>query len=240
AMAVKRKLVSSIRSALEDAGVAKDARPMQAYMKSEMPYRGVKKPARVAALKPIFAEASIDRYEDLRDTVLALWRKAKFREERYAAIDLLRLRAYRAYLVPDALPLIEELIVTGAWWDHVDELAVHAVGPIVKSAPRPMKKTMRRWSKGDDMWKARTSIIFQLMYKKETDFPLLQACMEPSLDSKEFFLRKAIGWALRNASRVDPDWVIAYIEERADRLSGLSKREGLKHLLKAGVVKTIP
>ena len=239
-MGVDRALIRDVRAALKAAAVPADAGPMQAYMKSEMPCYGVKKPARVAALKPVFEAHSITTWEDLRDTTLELWRKAKFREERYAALDLTRRREHRDHLTMRAMPMYEEMIVSGAWWDYVDEIAAQRVGAIMDGDEKKMAKLMRTWSKDDDMWKRRTSIIAQIKRKERTDTELLVGCIEPSIASKEFFLRKAIGWALRSHSYVDPKWVIDYVTKNADRLSGLSKREALKALLKKGGVEEVP
>ncbi len=239
-MAVKRALIREVRAALKSVAVKADAAPMQAYMKSEMPYYGVKKPARVAALKPVFEARPITEWEDLRDTTLELWRKAKFREERYAALDLTRRRQHKGHLTMRAMPMYEEMIVSGAWWDYVDEIAAHRVGAILESDLKKMHKLMRKWSTDKDMWKRRTSILCQLKLKDRLDTKLLVDCMKPSMESKEFFLRKAIGWALRSHSYVDPDWVIAYVNKHANVLSGLSKREGFKALMRNGVVKAIP
>src|SRR5688572_20929768 len=93
-----------------------------------------------------------------------------------------------------------------------------------------MKREMRRWSRDDDVWKRRTSILCQVTFKKDTDLELLYDCMRPSLTSREFFLRKAIGWALRQYAWTDPREVRRYVAEHADRLSGLSRREALKNI----------
>ncbi len=230
-MVVRRKFVSEVRAALRSAAVPEDAAPMQAYMKSEMPFLGVKKTPRNQALRPLLAALPALPWEDVRDTTLELWRKAEFREERYAALAFVRKTPHpRKYYVPAALPMFEEMIVTGAWWDYVDEIAAHCVGPVVRSDPKAMSKTMRRWSKGDDLWKRRTSILCQLRFKEATDLKLLEDCMAPSIDSKEFFLRKAIGWALRDLTRFHPGWVVAYVKKHEARLSGLSRREALRNL----------
>ena len=122
------------------------------------------------------------------------------------------------------------MIVTGAWWDLVDEIATHRVGAILRAYPKEVRPIMLRWSKDNDMWKRRTSIICQTRSKEKADVTLLHACIEPSIDSKEFFLRKAIGWALREHARTDPRGVARWVRENEHRLSGLSKREALKHL----------
>jgi 3-methyladenine DNA glycosylase AlkD len=129
----------------------------------------------------------------------------------------------------DALPMYEEMIVTGAWWDFVDTIAAHGIGGLLRTNKLPMSRTMLRWSRSPDMWKRRTSILCQLTFKKETDLKLLYACIEPSMDSTEFFLRKAIGWALRQYAWTNPDEVRLYVQKNVARLSSLSRREALKN-----------
>jgi len=162
--------------------------------------------------------------------VLAIWNAAGFREERYGAIALTGHRSARPLQTPDALAMYEHMIMTGAWWDYVDDIAVHRVGPLLASHPREMRKTMVAWSTSPDMWKRRTSIICQVLAKDATDLKLLYACIEPSLASTEFFLRKAIGWALRSYASHDADEVVRYVDKHARWLSGLSKREALKNV----------
>jgi 3-methyladenine DNA glycosylase AlkD len=164
-----------------------------------------------------------------RVLVLHLWRKARYREERYAALVLASDRRATPFQTLATLPLYEELIVTGAWWDLVDDVASHRVGFLLRQHPREMKRAMRAWSRGRDLWKRRSSIICQLHFGDETDLALLYDCIEPSLSSKEFFLRKAIGWALRQYAWTDPKEVARYVRSRGDRLSPLSRREALKH-----------
>lgn len=161
-------------------------------------------------------------------TVRTLWRGAKYREERYAAILLARERVYRAHRSPAALPLFEEMTVTGAWWDFVDEIAAHLIGELLQNYPKPLRTTLRRWSRGNDMWKRRSAILAQLRFKSTTDVELLFELIEPSLASNEFFLRKAIGWALRELSKHAPDTVRAYVRARHAQLAPLTRREALK------------
>jgi 3-methyladenine DNA glycosylase AlkD len=140
----------------------------------------------------------------------------------------------------DALPVYEELIVTGAWWDYVDDVATHRLPVLLRHHREEMTREMLAWSRGDDLWKRRAAILCQLPLKAQTDLELLRRCIEPALDSREFFLRKAIGWALRQYARTDPGWVVAYVQEHAARLRPLSKREALKALLKSGAVGEVP
>lgn len=203
---------------------------MQAYMKSAMPYHGVPATPMRAVFKQLFADVQWATAEDWQAQVLAIWRGAQFREERYAAIHLSGHRRADAFQTPDALPMYEEMIVTGAWWDYVDTIAARRVGPLLKRYPDPMKGIMLAWSRSDDIWKRRTSILCQLAFKAETDLELLYACIEPSLSSREFFLRKGIGWALRQYAWTDPAEIVRYVRAHEDALSPLSKREALKNI----------
>jgi len=202
---------------------------MQAYMKSEMPFRGVPAPVRRKACDPILRSNRFESKAAWQAAVLDLWRNAEFREERYEAIDLSGLGHYDTFQTPDTLPMYEEMIVDGAWWDYVDEIAVRRVGYLLRRYPADLKPVMLKWSTSDDIWKRRTSIICQLKFKSDTDLDLLYACIEPSIAEPEFFLRKAIGWALREYAKTNPDEVKGYVSSNAERLSGLSRREALKN-----------
>jgi 3-methyladenine DNA glycosylase AlkD len=203
---------------------------MQAYMKSSMPYLGVTAPNLRAACRELYARYPFSGAEKWRRDALEIWREARFREERYAAIELTGHKKAKTFQTLDALAMYEEMIVDGAWWDYVDVLASRRIGPLVAAFPGPMKKTMRAWSISESLWKRRTSILCQLTFKGATDLELMYACIEPSIDSKEFFLRKAIGWALRQHAWHDPKEVSRYVKANEARLSGLSKREALKNL----------
>ncbi|MCI4364979.1 MAG: DNA alkylation repair protein [Thermoplasmata archaeon] len=209
---------------------ARRAGPMQQYMRSALPYHGVNAPGLEAICRHRFAELAFSNAASWQRTTLFLWRHARFREERYAAIALSGIRAARAYQTPAVLPMYEEIIVTGAWWDYVDSVAIHRVGPILRSDRTRMARTMRSWSRSEDMWKRRTSIICQVGSGVATDQALLYDCIEPSIESREFFLRKAIGWALRQHARLHPDEVARYVARNEKRLSGLSRREATRHL----------
>ncbi|OHV41795.1 DNA alkylation repair protein [Pseudofrankia sp. EUN1h] len=224
------RLVDAVRAALAAAADPVKAPGMQAYMKSSMPYLGVPKPPRELALRPVFAAHRLETMTDWRTAALRLWRDAGFREERYAAITLTGHRPYQVYWTPAALPVYQEMIVTGAWWDYVDELASRRIGPLLAASPEALRPVMLRWSRDPDRWLRRTSIICQLGAKKNTDLDLLYACIEANLDDPDFFLRKAIGWALRQYAWTDPDEVRRYVATRVDRLSPLSKREALRNV----------
>lgn len=234
------KLISAVRQALRDNADPAKAPPMQAYMKSEMPYLGVQTAIRREATKQVFVEHPLGSASQWQATVLWLWRKAEYREERYAAIDLAGYRVYRDYRTLVTLPMYEEMITTGAWWDYVDTIATRDVAALLEEYPGQMKRRMRSWARSGDIWKRRTSIICQLGFKERTDLKLLYDCIEPSIGEKEFFLRKAIGWALREYAKTDPDEVVRYVTTKKDVLSGLSKREALRNVVKAGLLDAIP
>jgi len=203
---------------------------MQVYMKSAMPYHGVPAPQCRKIFREVFRSIRLASDEEWQQLVLHVWHKAKFREERYAAIALCEMRAADAYQTLDALPLYEELIVTGAWWDYVDVLASHRLGTLLRRYPSPMAREMRRWSRCDNIWKRRSAILCQLQFKTDTNLKLLYDCITPSLASDEFFLRKAIGWALRQYAWTNPDEVHRYVRVNRDKLSPLSQREALKNI----------
>jgi 3-methyladenine DNA glycosylase AlkD len=223
------RLQAKLRTELRRVADREKAAGAQAYMKSEMPYYGITAPVQRRIFREHFADVSFPSAAAWGDAVLYIWRNAKFREERYFAISFCAFKNARSFQTPDALPMYEEMIVTGAWWDLVDGLH-HIVGGLLKRFPKEIGKEMRAWSRSDNMWKRRMSIICQLSFKKDTDLRLLYACIAPSLDSREFFLRKAIGWALRQYAWTDPDEIRRYVSQNESRLSPLSKREALKNL----------
>lgn len=203
---------------------------MQAYMKSAMPYLGVPTMPLRAACKRVFDGLGYPSAEAWRADVMTLWRGARFREQRYAAIELTGIAAARPFQRIDSLAMYEEMVLTGAWWDFIDPIATQRLWAILRNDPAPMKQAMLAWAQGPDLWKRRSAILCQLHARAATDLELLHACIEPSLDSREFFLRKAIGWALRQYARTDPAWVRRYVSAHGDRLSNLSKREALKRI----------
>jgi 3-methyladenine DNA glycosylase AlkD len=226
-------LLVTLRNALQQAADPLKAPAMQAYMKSAMPYHGVPTPLLRQVCKEAFAEVPFATASHWQTQVLDLWRGARFREERYAALYLAGDRRGRPFQTPSAMKMYDELVVTGAWWDYVDDIASHRIGPILRAYPAPMRRKMLSWSKSNNLWKRRTAIICQLGFKAETDLQLLYACIEPSLGSREFFLQKAIGWALRQYAWIDHAEIKNYVRLNRNRLSGLSCREASKNMDRA-------
>lgn len=221
------ELLTAIRDALRahaDPGLAPG---QQAYMKSAMPFLGVRVPQVRRLVRDVARAHPPADVAEAGRAARTLWDTAQYREERYAATALTALPPARGHV--EMLPLLEHMATTGAWWDHVDEIA-HRVGEVLAAHPEEAEPVVRRWIASDDLWLRRLAILCQLDRRAGTDLSLLTDAIDAALDSREFFLRKAIGWALRQYARTDPDWVRAFVAAREGRLSGLSRREALKHL----------
>ena len=225
-----------MRDALAAVGDPERAAGQQAYMKSAIPYRGITSPELRGLLRPLFADPALApaTRSEWDAAVRTLWDLPAYREERYAAIALTGHRAARAWQDPQSLPLYRHLVETGAWWDLVDPLAADRVGPILLHHRDAVTPTIRAWAVDEDLWIRRAAILAQLKHREATDTDLLgevlDANLEDSLHGRQFFVRKAVGWALRQHARTDPQWVRAYVDSRGSHLAGLSRREALKHL----------
>jgi 3-methyladenine DNA glycosylase AlkD len=215
---------------------------MQWYMKSDMPYFGVQTSVRRKICRAVFKAHPVNSFEEWTETILGLWRYAEHREERYGALELAGAKGYEGYQTFKTLPMYEEMVVSGAWWDYVDDIASHRLRTLIERYPRGMARRMRSWSKDPNLWKRRSAIICQLRRGFDTDLDLLWDCIEPNLDDKQLFLRKAIGWALRDLAWFDLETIERYVAANEDRLSGLSKREALKnaHKIRASRRKIVP
>lgn len=230
-MSTDDELVAAIRDALATAANPERAAQQQAYLKSTMPCHGVGNPT----VRMIVRNACERRPELTRDEWIAairsLWVAATHREERLAAIELAD--AKRRWAGGDLMDLYESMAVTGAWWDLVDPLASHLVAEVLRREPEQASR-IRAWAQADDLWLRRVAICCQLRFGTETDTDLLAEVIVANLfDTKfgtGFFIRKAIGWALREYAQVDPSWVRSFVDEHSNRLATLSRREALKHL----------
>jgi 3-methyladenine DNA glycosylase AlkD len=227
-------LVRLVRERIAEAADADRAPQMQAYMRSAMPYRGVTAVPLRTIMKDVLDPHPLADRDAWESCVRELWDAAEFREEKYAALAVASHRSYRAYQDPATIPLYRHLVVSGAWWDLVDTVATRSIGGVLGGYRDDVTQTIRDWSVDDDMWLRRTAIISQLHHKEQTDLDLLREVIEANLEGsrhgREFFVRKAIGWALRQHARTDPEWVSAFVAAHESQLSGLSRREALKHL----------
>lgn len=198
------------------------AAAMKAYMRGQFEYLGIPSPERRRLSRPLLRPLASAA---LRQAIVSLWALPE-REFQYFGLELAE--KSRKLWTPDLLELWHWMIVHKSWWDTVDFLASHLVGEHV----RRFGGDLHGWIDSECMWVQRTALLYQLRYGQATDVPRLFGFIDRVIDSREFFLRKAIGWALRQLARTHPGEVRAFVAARHDRLSGLSRREALKHLQK--------
>jgi 3-methyladenine DNA glycosylase AlkD len=202
-----------------------NALPMQKYMRYQFPFLGIKTPERQALLRQFLKEHPLDEAQ-VAEVARGLWLLPE-REFHYVAMDLL-LKLKKRGWYQDDLGLLEELIIQKSWWDTVDVLAPRMVGPYVQQYPQEGRQALDRWIESDNKWLRRSSLIHQLRFKEKTDEKLLYDYILKCRDSKEFFIQKAIGWALREYAKTNPESVLRFVE--LTDLPALSRREALKHL----------
>ena len=218
--------VKQIKTLFEKNANPTRAPAMKKYMRDQFEYLGIKTPQSVALQKEFYTEHGLPKVTDLDSILRDLWSLPQ-REFQYIAVGLLG--RLDEQLPPEFADTIEYLITTKSWWDTVDGLAAGTVGAHFKRHPAVKKKYLARWRKSENFWLRRTTILFQLNYKGETDFDLLCEIIKENLGSKEFFINKAIGWALRQYARTDPKAVKKFVNATKE-LNPLSRREAMKHL----------
>ena len=226
-MTASRSLVEFVQSQLAALADPAKAEPMRAYMKTDMPFYGVPKPERnpiAREIKRRYSSADADQY---RENVLALW-NLPHREEKYLAIGYAR--QFPGFIDFGQIDLYERLIVEGAWWDLVDEVASPIVSRVVLNHRQQMEPVLERWIESRVMWLRRAAIICHNGHKEATDWDQLSDFCLRRAHEQEFFIRKAIGWALREYARTNAGAVRTFLRLHGHELSGLSYREAAKHL----------
>ncbi len=198
--------------------------PMAAYMRDQFPFLGIPGPVQQALARDVLAGLPRPDEDAVRAVVSGCWALPE-REYRYFACGYLR--RYVQVCSAGLLPVVRELIVTDPWWDTVDTLAAHTVGPLVLAYP-PLVATMDAWIAGEDLWLARTALLHQLRYAGRTDAARLFGYCHRQAGHPDLFIRKAIGWALREYAKTDAEAVRRFVADTP--LSGLSRREALKNL----------
>lgn len=220
------EFVKKLSISLNNNADAKNAEAMKNYLLDQFPFIGINKPKRSELCKPLYAEMkTIITEKWILDTVSLLWAK---KEREFHAIALDIFEKNKKMITPASFSTIEKMIITNSWWDSVDGLSSYAVAPLVLKHPE-LKKDMERFSKHKNMWLNRVAIIHQLLYKQNTDKKFLFAVCEMHMHREEFFIRKAIGWALRQYAKTNSKDVYAFVEKNKHKLSNLSYREALKH-----------
>ncbi|MDO9091262.1 MAG: DNA alkylation repair protein [Rubrivivax sp.] len=231
-MAANVALLQAMNAALAAQSQPAQAGAMQAYMKSTMPFLGIAAPQRRKVVAEVAAAYPVTDSQTLIDTVLQQWRSATHREQRYAALDLLRVPRLRKFLDLQCLPAVHEMLLSGPWWDHNDEISGQVLPVLLQRHPTEMKAALRNWARSDSPWLRRAAMLSQRSLKTGFDAVLLYDCILPSLGdsalAKEFFIRKGMGWALRERSYAAPEEVQAFCAEYKAQLSPLTVREALK------------
>ncbi|SNS34353.1 3-methyladenine DNA glycosylase AlkD [Anaerovirgula multivorans] len=202
----------------------KQAEQMSVYMKNKFSFLGISKPKRAELQKEFIKQQKKQKNIDW-NFVFMLWELSE-REFQYLALDYLL--ALKSYLQKSDMEKIKILITNKAWWDSVDILAGNIVGELCNKYPELIVEYILNWYKSKDIWLVRTAILFQLKYKEKTDTELLGRIINNNNDSKEFFVNKAIGWALREYSKTNKTWVKSFLDSNS--LSRLSVREASKYL----------
>ena len=217
--------VASLKTLFEQNADPVQAAPMKKYMRDQFEYLGIKTPKNVALQKEFFAEHGFPELSELENVLRDLWSLSQ-REFQYVAVGLLG--RFDKQIPAKFIKTIEYMILTKSWWDTVDTIAGGTVGVHFRRFPDVRANYLAKWRASDNFWLRRTTILFQLNYRKETDFDLLCEIICENLNSKEFFINKAIGWSLRQYARVNPKAVTKFVKSTA--LHPLSTREAMKHL----------
>lgn len=233
-MKTLRDYTVPLQELLESHADGENAEPMRQYMQDRFEFYGIKTPKRRALVKAFFEEKGLPPSELLVPLVDELWERPQ-REYQYAAVGVLQ-KMMKSRETPPISPgemieLFERLITTKSWWDTVDGIATRVVGVFFQRYPEFIESCTDKWISSGNIWLQRTAILFQLKYKERTDEALLFSIVRQLTDSREFFIRKAIGWALHEYSKTFPLRVVRFVRETP--MAPLSKREALKVIKKS-------
>ncbi|MEU6996600.1 DNA alkylation repair protein [Streptomyces sp. NPDC046465] len=219
---ILQRLVTSYSQAADPGRAAQ----MRAYMRDIAPFLGLTSPVRRELSRTVLAGTPRPDERDCTAIALRCWELPE-REYAYFAVDYLRRHVRRCS--SGFLPVARRLVTTRSWWDTVDALAAHVVGGLVAAEPE-LRTAMDEWIEDDDLWVARTALLHQLRHKSATDVERLFAYCVRQSGHPDFFIRKAIGWCLREYAKTDPEAVRDFVERERGRLSPLSVREALKNV----------
>jgi 3-methyladenine DNA glycosylase AlkD len=216
------QLTVNIFSANADPDLSK---PMAAYMRDQFPFLGIKTQKRRQLQREIDKKTGCMKEPFSEEFVRFLWGLPE-REYQYFAVDYLTRKSKT--LSQNHIALVEELIAEKSWWDTVDALATKVVGTLCMKYPEIRHKEIQHFSESGNIWLIRTAILFQLKYKDKTDTKLLSELIQRHSETGEFFIDKAIGWALREYAKTDAKWVLDFLNTHT--LAPLTVREAAKHL----------
>ena len=203
------------------------AAPMQAYMKTDQPFYGIQATERRIIFKECVALYPVEEQDDYEDVVRTLW-DGEHREDMYQALETAEY--FTAFRTADSWRLYEDLVHSAPHWDTLDGIAGKLISELLLRERPRFEKRLIVWRKDDNVWVRRASLLAHLHHGKETNRELLGETIRLLMPEKEIFIRKAIGWVLRDYANTDPLWVIEYVRQVEAGLSGLSRREALKHV----------
>lgn len=222
-------LPETLRSALRaNAGPEEYALKMQAYAKSEMPLLGIKSAVLKKVIRKTLKSNPLETFAECENVVRELFGNAVYREERWAAVNIAGSRS--DFIRLEALPVYRWIIETGAWWDIVDGVCMSLLPPLHLKHRDEMQTEMKRWIEDEHLWIRRAAVLSQLKLKNDLDETLLFDFCRRCLHEKTFWMRKAIGWALRDYSKTNPDSVRHFVEEYGSQMAGLTRREASKYI----------
>lgn len=225
---MKHNFVKELLKRLKDVQDIENAKKMQTYMKTEQFFYGVNSPSRKQIFREVKKNFKIKSQEEYQKIIMELW-EGKSREEMYFALDVAETN--KKFIKVEAFPFFENLVFTATNWDTLDWICSKLISPLILQN-RDLEKTLKKWSDSENFWVRRASILSHLKHKENTNTEFLSKIILKLAHEKEFFIRKAIGWILREYSYVNPNWVVEFVKVNEEKLSGLSKREALKRINK--------
>ncbi len=231
---INKKLVAHTHDVLSTLANPEKAIEMAAYMKTSMPFYGVQKPDRLPIIRDLRVNFAPENHDQYVNNVLSLWQQTN-REQKYLAINYAE--SFPEFIIIDSLPLYERMVREGSWWDYTDSIASHLTGPVLLANEAEVRPIIDGYIYDSDFWIRRTGLLSHLGHKKNTSSKHLFSYCRKLASEKEFFIRKGIGWALREYSKSEPAKVKQFLVENKGTLSSLSYNEGAKHLIKTGLMK---
>lgn len=226
---MQNDLIAYVKGAYASLANAEKAKTMAAYMKTDMPFLGIQKPDRLPVYKQIKMQFKPNNRQQYAGCIQALWQQPH-REEKYTALAYARM--FPEFINSEALTLYEQLVREGAWWDFVDDIAIHLIGAVQQKERPHLRPLMDQWIQDKDLWIRRSAIISQIGHKLRTNAEQLFGYCLDCAPEKEFFIAKGIGWSLRDYSYSQPEAVKNFLLDNRSALQPLSFREGAKGLIR--------
>lgn len=220
------KLLTDIEIQFSALSNPEKALAMHQYMKCRFPFFGIPAPARKIVFNALLPQIKKLDVAQKWDLIELLWAKPE-REFQYFAVEIILRFKNNDWKLED-INRVEKLITTKSWWDSIDLIASYSCSDLAKNFPLEFEETVLKWTESDNIWLQRSTLLYQLKWKNETNKSVLSEQINKLKGINEFFIQKAIGWSLREYAKTNPQWVLNEVEKQ--QLTGLAKREALKHL----------